>query len=67
MQWIKQRNTHGESSSCKPVEKKKNMHAFTLEERRINNKIFQIRVGRRKCFFLKYKEINQGENNNTLN
>lgn len=61
MQWIKQRNTHGENSSCKPVEKKKNMHAFTLEERRTNNKIFQIRVGRRKCFFQSTKKLIKGK------
>lgn len=41
--------------------KKKNMHAFTLEERRTKNKIFQIRVGRRKCFFKSTKKLIKGK------
>lgn len=47
----------------KKNKKEKNIHAFTLEERRTNSKIVQIRVGRH--IFLNYKEINQVENSNT--
>lgn len=58
MQSIKQRNTHVERSSLKPVLKKRKPKKGT------NNKILQIRVGRNvkqsKCFF------NQVENDNSL-
>lgn len=38
MQWIKQRNTHGESSSCKPVEKKKKEKNAYIDIRREKKK-----------------------------